>query len=256
MVIIFAFFYLDGEKLYTGAEVSLKKEDLRHAYKVLRIKDNELISISDGLGNVYSAIVKESMPDGIVASLNERISCPKSNFQITLIQSLVKGDKMDMIIRQSVEIGVDHIIPVVTKRTVPVLDRQQVSKKMERWRTIMRSASAQSRRAFLPSIENPLKLKDIPGLIQDKEVFIPWEEEKGISLQSELSKPCPANRAVFLFIGPEGGFSPDEINILLAAGSKIVHIGPRILRTETAAIVALALIQSAWGDLSNEGALT
>jgi len=248
------FFYLEGERLFSGLEANLKEEDFRHAYRVLRLREQAALIVSDGTGLVYRARIISATPKSITVRLDQKLNNPKQKLQVVLLQSITKGDKMDTIVRQSVELGVARIVPVISKRTVPVRDKSQEVKRMQRWKNIIRSAAAQSRRPYLPAIDDPMELFAIIDQIKGKEVIIPWEEEKHFSLNERLSQPCPDDGAVYLLIGPEGGFDLAEVETIEKVGPKTVHLGPRILRTETAAIAALTIIQSAWGDLSSEGA--
>ena len=153
------------------------------------------------------------------------------------------------IIRQAVELGVQQIIPVVTERSIARFSESREAGRLQRWRNLVRAAAKQCRRAALPDLSSVHDFNRVLDLLSGRMTVVPWEGEKKFGLDRLLKQPLGEREAVFLFIGPEGGFSPQEIAALTAAGARTVHLGPRILRTETAAAVTIALIQAAWGDL-------
>ncbi len=247
------YFFTEGEALNSGDEITLFDRDLNHAYRVLRLKTGDEIVVSDGLGIARQARIVLSSPQEVRVLLGEVQPPAESPLKITLFQSLVKGDKMDLIIRQAVELGVYRIVPLLTERSIPHHGRQQDEKKLLRWSSKVRAAAAQCRRAYLPEIEPVCTLQSVLPRIENHKVLVPWEEEKEITISDFLSQPCSNDRAVFLFIGPEGGFDSNEIEALVKAGAEKVHLGPRILRSETAAVAVITMVQAAWGDLYGEG---
>ncbi len=243
------YFFIENELLDSGLVVSLKDEDINHAYRVLRLKKNEVVAVSDGLGNVHKGIVVTSSSNEVMLELGEKLSPAESPLKITLAQGLVKGDKFDLIIRQAVELGVTCIQPLLTERSIPHRSKQQEVKRIERWRVIARSAAAQCRRAFIPVVKDIIKLDKFVRQVEAETLVTPWEDERTVALSSHLKQPHPVSGAVTIIIGPEGGLAEREIELMNKAGSVTVHLGPRILRSETAAIAVIALVQSAWGDL-------
>lgn len=247
------YFYIEGETLSGGEEVALSNRDINHAYRVLRLKAGDEVVVADGLGMARQGTITFSSPQKILVMLGGEQNQAESPLKITLFQSLVKGDKMDLIIRQAVELGVYRIVPFVTGRSIPRYGKQQDEKKLLRWYSKIRSAAAQCRRAFLPTVEPVCTLQSALHRIRDCKALVPWEEEKVLPFSNLLKQPCPQDRAVLVFIGPEGGFEKVEIEALVKAGADKVHLGPRILRSETAAAVVITMVQAAWGDLSGEG---
>lgn len=156
---------------------------------------------------------------------------------------------MDLIIRQAVELGVTQIVPVLTERSIPRFDQQREAGRQKRWRSLVRAAAAQCRRAVLPRVAPVHEFAQALTLLEGQRTVVPWEEEKTMGLKELLKQPLAEKQAVFVFIGPEGGFSRQEIAGLDGAGACTVHLGPRILRTETAAAVTVGLVQAVWGDL-------
>ncbi len=236
-----------------GGEVALASRDLSYAYKVLRLRSGDRLVVADGLGLARAGEVINVSPEEVLVKLGSQLPGSESLLDITLFQSLAKGDKMDLIVRQAVELGVNRLVPFKSMRSIPQRNQKQDQKKVERWREIIRSAAAQCRRASLPTVEPVFTFNDALFLVGSALVLVPWEKEKSVSLANYLRQPCPSGKAVFLFIGPEGGFEKFEIEALQEVGAEAVHLGPRVLRTETAAATTIALVQSAWGDLSGEG---
>lgn len=247
------YFFIEGETLSVGLEAALAGEDLNHAYRVLRLKAGDNVAIADGLGRAWNGQIVFSSPEKVIACLNRELPAAESFLKITLFQSLVKGDKMDLIVRQAVELGVCRIVPILTGRSIPQRGGQQDEKRVLRWRSIIRSAAAQCRRAYLTKIETTSKLDSVLPRFESCKTLVPWEGEKIFPMSRILKQTCPEDRAVFLFIGPEGGFDRHEIEALVKAGAISVHLGPRILRSETAAAAAITMVQAAWGDLTGEG---
>lgn len=247
------YFFLEGQVFTDGAVVELAEEDIKHAHRVLRLKAGDEVAVADGLGQARAGRVLHSSPHKVSFFLHEQIDSNESSLKVTLFQSLVKGDKMDLIVRQSVELGVHNIIPVITGRSVPQRADKQDQKRLLRWQSIVRSASAQCRRAFLAGVEPVREFDYILPRLEGFKTLVPWEEEKAVSLNKLLKQPCPSDRVVYFFIGPEGGFAPAEIEALRKVGADTVTLGPRVMRSETAVAAVAVMVQSCWGDLSGEG---
>ncbi len=250
------YFFIEGETLTGGAETALPEKDINHAYRVLRLKAGDEVVVADGLGKARQGRITLSSPQKVLVLLGEEKAPAESPLKVTLFQSLVKGDKMDLIIRQAVELGVYRIVPFITGRSIPQRGRQQDEKKLVRWSSKARSAAAQCQRAFLPTIEPVCAFQSVLSRVAECRSLVPWEEEKAASLGDLLKQPHSEEKAVFLFVGPEGGFARSEIEALVKAGAEKVHLGPRILRSETAAAAVITMVQAAWGDLSGEGECT
>jgi 16S rRNA (uracil1498-N3)-methyltransferase len=177
-------------------------------------------------------------------SLGERRRLPAPACEITLLQSLPRGERMDLIVQKATELGVTRIVPVQSQHGIakPAPGRQQ------RWQTIAVEAARQSGRADVPAVEGALSLAAALARFADPDAgrFLLWEDEKSRPLAHAIA---PGTRRVVLLVGPEGGFAPAEVEACALAGFVSVGLGPRILRTETAAIVAVALAQAATGGL-------
>ena len=248
------YFFKEGADLAAGKVIALEPADLKHAHRVLRLRKGDTVVIADGRNSALQGIVEEMGPEkGLVRLTGPPLPAARSPLRLVLMQGLARGEKMDLIIRQAVELGVQQIIPVITGRSIPRFRRSQEEGRAERWRKLVLAAAKQCRRASLAKVSPILEFAEALELLRGRMAIVPWEGEKGLSLEQFLKRPPQEKEAVFLFIGPEGGFSPPEIAALTAAGAGTVHLGPRILRTETAAAAAIALVQAAWGDLGGAG---
>ncbi len=247
------YFFVTTDELETVRTIELAYEDLHHAYRVLRLETGDRVAVADGRGLVRQGVIAFSEAHRVQVCLGDMLPPAESCLEITLFQSMAKGEKMDLIVRQAVELGVKKIVPVITGRSVPRWTSERESGKLKRLQSIVRSAAGQCRRAFLPQVVRPYDFKSLMPLLAEQKSLVPWEGQESLSLAQVLKQPSPGSMAVSLFIGPEGGFNSEEIETMLKNGAEAVHLGPRIMRTETAAAAAIALIQAAWGDLSGEG---
>jgi 16S rRNA (uracil1498-N3)-methyltransferase len=243
------FFFREGFEPAPGREVELAPGDVLHAYRVLRLRQGSPVAVADGNGAVFQGVIVSIGPAAVRVRLSEPLAAAESPLKITLLQALAKGEKMDLVIRQAVELGATRIVPVVTERSIPRREPNREEGKLQRWRGIVRAAAAQCRRAVLPVVEPLHDFDRALCRVREQPTLVPWEEEKESSFKELFGQPFPGEGAVSVFIGPEGGFSRQEVQALAGAGARTVHLGPRILRTETAAAVTLALVQAAWGDL-------
>jgi len=243
--------FLPTEQL-TSEQITITGEQAKHL-SVLRIKPGELIQIFDGIGHRYiSKVIKSCRKEVSVEILKEEVYSAESPLSIILAQGVPKGEKMDFIIQKSTELGVKKIIPLISERS-----QIRYTAKAERWRKIAASASQQSGRGEIPEIESPISLSEflkppiLPltkggkgGLLR----IIFSEEEKKQNLKKVLKNFQDITNIIIL-IGPEGGFSPAELTLATNGGFTPASLGPRILRTETAAITAISIIQYELGDM-------
>lgn len=232
-----------------GANINLPEDAARHACRVLRMREGEALCLFNGLGGECEASIVEAHKDRVQVKVLRVLDreC-ESPIQLTLVQSLQTGDKMDFTIQKAVELGVSRVVPVASQRSVLKLQGDRAEKRVAHWQGVVVSACEQCGRNRLPTVEAIRPLRDWLANQQGREqvlrlILLP---EATISLHS-LHKPA-AGREVELLIGAEGGLSPEEVSAALAAGYIGVRLGPRVLRTETAGLAALASIQCLWGD--------
>lgn len=222
-------------------QITILDEDAKHIKTVLRAKPGEEMTVCDGEGTDYFCKINAVAEKEILLDILEKKLCQtEPAVKITLFQGLPKADKMDMIIQKCVELGIDSIVPVVTERTIVKLDKKE-PKKIQRWQKIAESAAKQSGRGKIPCIENVLSFSQ--AIEESKKLcsaVIPYEKElqRGIK---EFVKTFSGD-TLGLFIGPEGGFSLEEIQQAQKEGILPITLGKTILRTETAAIVATAIL--------------
>ncbi|MHB8841623.1 MAG: RsmE family RNA methyltransferase [Candidatus Aquicultor sp.] len=220
--------------------VDIAGPDARHIKDVLRLGVGDTIEVVDPGGTIsdieITGISSNEVSGRVVASHRAQEELP----QIFLFQALPKAGKMDTIIRQVTEIGAAGVSPVLTERVVVKVDSEKASKKTERWQKIAAEAAKQSHRTLIPSVSGVLSWKEaLEELKRFDEVIVFWEEERGTLAYEVLD---PAARTIAVVIGPEGGLSDKEALDLKGLGAKIVTLGESILRVETAAPVAVALI--------------
>ena len=221
-------------------------EDVNHIANVLRLKKEEKIIICDK-DKTISYVVKiteinrEYIKCKIIEQILENI---ESNVSIDLYQGLPKMDKMEYIIQKATELGIRDIYPVITKRCIVKLDEKSETKKIERWQKIAEVAAKQSKRDYIPKIENVINLENICKNIEKYDIILlAYEEEKENTLKSALKKlefNLDKEIKIGIVIGPEGGLDIEEVNKLKEAGAKSITLGKRILRTETASLVILS----------------
>lgn len=226
--------------------IHITGDDAHHISRVLRLREGDSLVICDGNGTDYTADIEEIAPHEvrlIITGSSPTLSEP--SLQITLYQGLPKGDKMEWIIQKTVELGVCRIVPVITERSIARPDAAKAAKKQERWQKIAAEAAGQSGRGLIPPVEIPISWQQLCDRVRPEETLV-FYEGGGESLLSLIG---PDRRELAVIIGPEGGFSGEEIGALTEMGVQTATLGPRILRCETAPIAALSVILSLSGNM-------
>lgn len=231
--------------------IVLKGDNFNHIKNVLRLNSGNEIIINDRQGNDYKCIIKMIGADQILANIQEKSqSDVEPMIKTLLFQSLIKGEKMDLVIQKAIEIGVTEIIPIATTRCVVKLENEKkTASKVERWQKIAESAAKQSGRAIIPTVQIPMNFKEAihySKLYLDK-CLIPYEKEKEKGLRSFLGTEHASSFGIF--IGPEGGFTEEEVLYAREEGVTPLTLGKRILRSETAGLVALSAIMYEMGEM-------
>lgn len=242
-------FFVDREDI-SGDSIVIRGEDLKHIVNVLRLKCGEEVSVCDGDEHDYIARIEDVGKDEVILSILDSFeSKGESPVALKLYQGLPKGDKMELIIQKCTELGVSEIVPIATKRAVVKLsDKKKIEKKLERWSKIAEEASKQSKRGRIPKIDRVINIKEaVAELGEDELVLMLYESEKEQSLKTVLKEYT--GKKVSVFIGPEGGFDEEEVALLESSGVKVVSLGSRILRTETAGLAVSAIVMYELGDL-------
>lgn len=227
------------------------REESHHIEKVLRLEPGDAIEAFDGEGQEYSCILLERGTNGWIAQILSRQFSPNEpGMRVHLVQGLAKGDKMEYIIQKAVEIGIYSIIPFQCDHAVVRLDEQKAFKKVERWQSIAREACKQCRRSYIPRIHMPQTLEDLTPLMKDNPWLMFYEKEHDRSIRRCLHEErLLSSQDIFLMIGPEGGFSDYEAEWVRRCGGYTAHLGRRILRTETAGLVAASIVLYESGDM-------
>lgn len=224
-----------------GNSIQLDKEESNHAVKVLRLGLNDKIEVFDGKSCSYSAVI-EKIENGLVsARIIKPLNVKKDeSIKIVLFQSIPKSLKMDFVIQKGTELGVSEFRPLLTKRTIP--DGRNVQQRHTRWQRIAKESSKQCGRKTVPEIFQPVSLSDAIKTISvpQESLILVLDNITTRSIKSVLQKNKP--QSVYVFVGPEGGFTPDETKLIESIGGAPVNISGNTLRTETAGIVAVAMI--------------
>lgn len=225
-------------------------EEAKHIIKSLRMKVGENLTLCDNCCIDHFCKIEKIQNDEVFLQI---ISSEKSKSEpptkISLYQGIPKADKMDLIVQKCVETGVFEIIPVFMNRCISLPDEKSMKKKTERWNKISKEAAKQSGRGLIPSVLPALSFKDAVQRAKKTDQLIAFFENGGEPIKKTFS---PDSRTVSLFIGPEGGFEQSEIDFIIKNNGFVSTLGPRILRTETAAIVATALISEMSESYSTE----
>ena len=225
------------ETITTGTAI-IRGDDAHHISRVLRMKAGDALSLCDGAGNEYDAVITSFSQDAVSCTVGEQhMSEAESPVRVTLFQCLPKTGKMELIVQKCTELGVFAVVPVVSARCV-VVPGKDYDKKRERYNRVALEAAKQSRRGMIPSVLPLVELKKID--VQSFDLFlVAYEDETAVSLKQAL-RAAKSAQTIALLIGPEGGLEEGEVASLVAAGAKSVSLGKRILRTETAGMAMLA----------------
>ena len=234
------------QALAEGATIELPDDKRHHLATVLRLSAGDALVLFNGDGAEYAATLTTADRKRAEARIDQRTTpARESPLEITLLQAVARGDRMDFALSKAVELGVTAIQPVFTARGQVKLDGARLTKKQGHWQRIVESAAEQSGRLICPPLLDAVDLSDCLQAPADAERRLMLAPEAAAGLQAQ----APATR-IALLIGPESGLSNDEIERATAAGWQALALGPRILRTETAGMAALAALQTAWGDLA------
>ena len=237
-------FYVKNEQI-NGDKAVILGGDVKHIRDVLRYNVSDTLDICDDDGIRYLAKIAGFDKETVFLDVLEKSDfTTEPSINVTLFQGMPKADKLELIIQKTTELGVNTVVPVVTERTVVKFDEKDINKKVERWNKIAQEAGKQSGRQKIPVVEKPIKLKNLIENISKYDILLlPYECEKEMTLKSVLRNLKEKCKSVAIFIGPEGGFSEEEVSLLgKLENVKTVTLGPRILRTETAGIATVAMV--------------
>ena len=238
-------FFVTTEAIHNDT-VTLPAELANHVGTVLRLNKGDEIILLDGNGNHYRCRIETLEKRTGAARIIEQWLIEEQTIPLRLIQGLPKGDKMEMILQKGTELGINCFSPVWSERSLPAAPSGRDVKKQQRWQRIVTEAARQSRRPILPNCEQARPLQEVLGDCDAELKLMLWEE--GSQPLREVLPELPP-REIALLVGPEGGFSPQEAGLAQAHGFLPVHLGSRILRTETAGFAVSAVLQYLYGDL-------
>ena len=236
-------FYL-AQPLAPGARFSLPPGPARHAARALRLGTGDTVTLFNGRGGEYAARIERIHKDEVAVAVTAFADVEReSPLRVMLAQGISSGERMDYTLQKAVELGVAAIQPIAAKRSVVKLAGERADRRVAHWQGVVASACEQCGRNQVPVVAPPLTLANwLGGHPGGRLLFLsPLADARLADLPAPTAADC-------LVAGPEGGFEPDEIAALTAAGATPVRLGPRVLRTETAALAALAAMQTLWGD--------
>lgn len=221
----------------------LRGDEFHHAVRVRRIRAGETVEIFDPSGQAFEAIVEQIGDDAATLRVTRQLPSRESSLRLTLGLALIQPDKFELVLQKATELGVTRIVPVISERVEIRLER--VEKKFDRWERIIAEAVKQCGRAIAPVLDSPARFEHIVSLPAPRLILDADASQSSLELITD---------ELTMLIGPEGGFSERELEVALDAGCRGLRLGPRRIRAETAAIAAVALAQSRWGDLGTRNA--
>jgi 16S rRNA (uracil1498-N3)-methyltransferase len=237
--------YVPGP-LTSGSRHTIAGDAANHITRVLRLEQGYPLTLFDGRGGEYAARIEAIRNGEVIVDVQERsASIRESALHLTLAQGVARGERMDWVVQKATELGVTRIVPVLTERTVVKLDAKQSERKLAHWQGIVVAACEQSGRDRIPEVAAPLDLHDFLHGIDLRATRL-LLSPTGTQRVNDLKAP---EGGIVVLIGPEGGLTETEQRAALSAGFLAVRLGPRVLRTETAAVAALTLLQHQFGDL-------
>lgn len=237
-------FYVSADQL-AEKEVFISGGDVNHIKNVLRLEVGDWIVACDGNGTDYVSRIQSICSDEVVASI-EKVQPTGTELpvRITLFQGMPKKDKLELIIQKAVELGACEIVPVMTKRTVVKLsEEKKINKRLERWQSIAYAAAKQCDRGIIPTVHKPVSYEEALAMADQLDYnVIPYELQTGMEEARKIVDQACKQRSLGIFIGPEGGFEPEEVERVMTRNIHPMTLGKRILRTETAGMALLSIL--------------
>lgn len=224
-------------------------DDVKHAWKVLRLKEGDRVLVNDLDGQDYQGEIRSINKTEVVVSLDEKIAqTNESPLELTIFQGLPKGQKMELVCQKLTELGAVRLVPLITQRVIPEVRSEY--KKLDRLRRITLEAGKQSMRSRIMKVAEPIELTELEQEMLGLDlILVPYENQEGTGLAG-CEDEIRASRRIGIVVGPEGGFESSEIQWLQENGARIITLGPRILRTETCALSVVSILQYIAGDMA------
>lgn len=220
-------------------------EDGHHLADVVRLKCGETLRVSDHVGNSFLCEVAAVEKGQVTIKVLEELQSTELEGSIILFQAIPKGERMETIIEKCVELGVNTIVPVTMQNCVVKLDEKKIPAKLKRWQAIADTAAKQCKRSKMPVVTEPMSLKAAIAFAAENEIdvnIVPYECAEGMEATKKVLSEIKEDSRIAIYIGPEGGYSPAEIELLSSANGRVVSLGKRILRTDTAAITTVGMV--------------
>jgi|LauGreDrversion4_2_1035121.scaffolds.fasta_scaffold597587_1 16S rRNA (uracil1498-N3)-methyltransferase len=235
------------QALSSGQIISVSKPAVAHLVRVLRLQVGDDFIVFNGSGGEFNAKIIAQNKQAVSAQLGQYEAVNReSPLNITLAQAVLRTDKMDYVLQKAVELGVRRLVPLLTARSTLKLSPERWQKRCLHWQGVILAASEQSGRTRLARLENPMSFDmGLSALKADKRLILLPKAREAHHLAAS-----PPPQSVVVFVGPEGGWSENEAKLAVAEGCSPLRLGPRILRTETAGLVAVSLLQSLLGDIA------
>ncbi len=236
-------FFAQHENIH-DTYIEIVGTDVNHIKNVLRFKEGDELLISSGDNVDYSCHIAELGDDKIIAAIDSKDDVGKElPSKVYLFQGLPKGDKMEFIIQKMTELGVYSIIPVAMKRSVVKLDSKKADSKVKRWNAIAESAAKQSKRSIIPEVTEVMTFKQALETAAGIDVkLLPYECADGMEKTKNIIEGLHGGESTAIFIGPEGGFDIEELELAKESGWEVITLGKRILRTETAGMMLMSVL--------------
>jgi 16S rRNA (uracil1498-N3)-methyltransferase len=243
-------FFIEQTKI-TSTKIFITGSDAAHIKKVLRMKSGDRIGLFDGRGFEYEARIENLLAGSVEVSITKRfLSASESPVQIIVAQALLKDKKMDILARQLTEIGITKLIPFTSIRSVPRPDKKRLSARRKRWEKIAIEALKQCSRGHVTEIGETITFNDVIKIDDECDLKIVFWENESKPISDAVQQVHDRHyRKILAVLGPEGGFTEKEIEDARASGFATASLGPRILRSETAAVAACTILQYIFGDM-------
>lgn len=227
----------------TGDVVEVEGDEARHAVVVRRLRVGEPVALTDGAGTRATGTVASTGPRRLGVLLDAVETAPRAVPSVTVVQALPKGDRGERAVELLTEVGVDTIVPWAAARCVASWRGERGTRSLARWRTTAREAAKQSRRSWFPVVRESATTREVAGLVAAAELAVVLHEEAAGSLAEVLGAAEALVAAeVLVVVGPEGGLTAEEVAAFVAAGGRVVRLGPEVLRTSTAGLAAVAAL--------------
>lgn len=247
-------FHFDPQTVSADNQVILSREESYHALKVLRLRPGDVVELLDGQGRKIRGVVASADGAGVRVALDRRASgeVPTEGPTIVLAAAVIKPERMELLVQKASELGVSRIVPMLAERSVVRMPRERWAQKTARWNKIAAEACKQSGRAQLPRVESVISPDDFWGQLERPGIFlIPTLATAGASLPEALSPETvraarQAGGPIVLAVGPEGDFTPREVRLAVQKGAVPVTLGEAVMRSETAALYLVSVVQFAW----------